>query len=134
LFIAGVVVATVFCLPVSALPDFWIPDGSGRITHDCSEAQPLVICLQGRKVVMQVTAGGVTGVCYTARFYNVQQKQDLPLTKPILFEVGADSSPELRINDRILKIGIPSTATFDCMSMTDSGPAGKLYHVTFSNE
>lgn len=113
LFIAGVVVATMFCLPVSALPDFWVQDGSGRITHDCSEAQPLVICLQGRKVVMQVTAGGVTGVCYTARFYNVQQKQDLPLTKPILFEVGADSIPELRINDRILKIGIPCTATFD---------------------
>lgn len=113
LFIAMVTVATVSCLPVFASPDFWSQDDKGRISHDCTEAQPLVICLQGRKVVMQVTAGGATGLCYTARFYNVQQKQDLPLLKKIQFCVGADTSPELRINDRILKIGIPATATFD---------------------
>jgi hypothetical protein len=107
------VVATMSCLPASASPNFWVQEGMGRITHDCSDAHPLVVCLQGRKVVMQVTAGGTTGLCYTARFYNVQQKQDLPLLKKILFGVGADTIPEVRVNDRILKIEIPAMATFD---------------------
>jgi len=111
--IAALTVATSFCLSASAASDFWVQDGAGRITHDCTEKQPLVICLQGRKVVMQVTGGGTNGLCYIARFYNVQQKRDLPQKKKILFEAGADSIPELRINDRILKIGFPSTATFD---------------------
>ena len=29
----------------------WVRDQPGRITHDCTGTEPLVMCLQGRKVV-----------------------------------------------------------------------------------
>jgi hypothetical protein len=39
---------------VPARAGFWVRDQPGRITHACTGTEPLVMCLQGRKVVMQV--------------------------------------------------------------------------------
>ena len=47
--------------PAPAPADFWVRDKPGRITHACTGTEPLVICLQGRKVVMQVQSDRTNG-------------------------------------------------------------------------
>jgi len=39
--------------PVTAPADFWILDQPGRIAHACGGKEPLVLCMQGRKVVIK---------------------------------------------------------------------------------
>jgi len=103
--------------------DFWVRDDAGRITHTCAGKEPLVMCLQGRKVVMQVQADSSTGFSYTARFYNVQT--DLLKKKQVLFQAGRESNPEVRVNDQPLTIGIPASATFDgLLTLTYPGTGG----------
>ena len=55
--------------PAPAPADFWVRDKPGRITHVCMGAEPLVMCLQGRKVVMQVQSDRTNGFSHTARFF-----------------------------------------------------------------
>ena len=100
--------------PGAAAPsatDFWVSDNAGRITHACGGKEPLVMCMQGRKVVMQVQSDSTTGLSYTARFYNLQQ--DILAKKKIMFEAGRESNPEVRVNGRPLNSEFPSSATFD---------------------
>ena len=60
--------------PAPAPADFWVRDKPGRITHAGTGTEPLVICLQGRKVVMQVQSDRTNGFSYTARFFNLQKE------------------------------------------------------------
>ena len=112
-FIVAIAVSVWNCLGVTApsATDFWVRDDAGRITHDCAGKEPLVMCMQGRKVVMQVQSDSTNGFSYTARFFNLQQ--DVLKTKKILFEAGRESNPEVRVNDQPLKNEFPASATFD---------------------
>ena len=108
-----------------AAADFWVRDGVGRITHDCTAAEPLVMCMQGRRVVMQVQAGSATGFSYTARFFNLQP--DAIEKKRVLFKVGREWDPEVRIDDQPLPSLSPSSAAFDGMlTMTYPLAAGVI--------
>lgn len=91
---------------------FWVADAAGRITHECGGKDPLVLCMQGRKVVVQVQVDPDKGFSYKACFYNVRQDV-APNKKKLLFEAGHETQPEVRINDEPLKCGLPSSATFD---------------------
>jgi hypothetical protein len=115
-FIMAFAVSVWGCLGATVAPgtDFWVQDNAGRITHDCAGREPLVMCMQGRKVVMQVEAGASTDLCYTARFYNVERYN---FKKKIMFHAGRESCPEVRINSQPLKSEVPSRATFDGMLM-----------------
>jgi hypothetical protein len=113
LFIVGLAASVSCCLAatVPAPADFWVSDDAGRIVHTCGGKEPLVMCMQGRKVVMQVQSDGTNGFSYKARFFNVQR--DAQNKKRIMFAAGRDSNPEVRVNDQLLKSEFPSVATFD---------------------
>ena len=122
--------ATVWSLglaaPVPAPADFWVRDQPGRITHACTGTEPLVICLQGRKVVMQVQSDRTNGFSYTARFFNVLRDVE---KEKVLFVAGRESSPEVRVNDQPLKSEFPSAVTFDGL-LTLTYPAAEGVVVT----
>jgi len=98
---------------VPPVADFWVAAAPGGVTHDCGGTEPLVMCMQGRKVVMQVQVDPVRGFSYKACFYEV------PTTsgnhRKILSESERESLPELRVNDQAVKCEIPASATFDGM-------------------
>lgn len=112
--------------PVPARADFWVRDQPGRITHACTAAEPLVICLQGRKVVMQARSDPAHGFSYTARFFNVARDVE---KQKILFVAGRELSPDGRVNDRPLKSEFPSAVTFDGL-LTVTYPAAEGVVVT----
>jgi len=108
--------------PVPAPTDFWVRDKPGRITHACTGTEPLVMCLQGRKVVMQVQSDRTNGFSYTARFFNLLSDVE---KKKALFVAGRESSPEVRVNDQPLKSEFPSSVTFDgLLTLTYPASAG----------
>jgi hypothetical protein len=108
--------------PVPAPADFWVRDQPGRITHACTGTEPLVMCLQGRKVVMQVQSDRTNGFSYTARFFNLLKDVE---KKKALFVAGGESSPEVRVNDQPLKNDFPSSVTFDgLLTLTYPASAG----------
>ncbi len=121
--------ASVSCCPAVMAPapaDFWDRDKAGRLTHRCAGTEPLVVCMQGRRVVMQVQAGGNTGFSYTARFFNLQR--DLLENEKILFEAGHESNPEVRVNDQLLRNEFPSSAAFDgLLTLTYAVAGGAVF-------
>jgi hypothetical protein len=112
-FIVALAVSVWGCLGATApaATDFWVKDDAGRITHTFSGKGPLVMCMQGRKVVMQVQSDSTKGLSYTARFYNLQR--DVLKKKKIMFEAGRGSNPEVQVNNQPLNSEFPSSATFD---------------------
>ena len=106
--------------------DFWVRDQPGRITHACTGTEPLVMCLQGRKVVMQAQSDRTNGFSYTARFFNLLSDVE---KKKALFVAGRESSPDVRVNDQLLKIEFPSSVTFDGL-LTLTYPASEGVVVT----
>ena len=104
--------------PAPAPADFWIRDKPGRITHTGTGTEPLVICLQGRKVVMQVQSDRTNGFSYTARFFNLLKEVE---KKKALFVAGRELSPEVRVDDQPLKSELPSSFTFDGLARSGSG-------------
>ncbi len=95
--------------PASA--GFWLPAPSGSVTSVFSGDQKMVLCMQGRRVVMQVEAGAETNVSFAARFYNMQREPQPG--KRFLFRAGAESVPEVRVGGALLPVGAPATAEFD---------------------
>ena len=108
--------AMVPCLaaPQAAATAFWVADAAGRISHDCSAKEPLVMCLQGRRVVMQVLVDPLKGFSYQACFYHVRSEVNNK-QKKLLLQTGRESEPELRVNDQVLPCPVPASATFDGM-------------------
>ncbi len=94
-------------------PDFWIRNAAGSITHTWTDNpdQSLVINMQGLRVVMQVQSSVTKGLSYTSRFFNVKPDN----FNRIMIDAGAESDPELRIDNAILKTGSPASVTFDGM-------------------
>ena len=112
-FIAALATYVWACLGTTApaATDFWVADAAGRITHAFSGKGPLVMCMQGRKVVMQVESDSTKGLRYTARFYNLQE--DVLKKKKIMLEAGRGLNPEVRVNNQPLNSEFPSSAAFD---------------------
>jgi hypothetical protein len=111
LLIAFPVRADGLAAPVPAA-DFWVRDQPDRITHACGGKEPLVLCMQGRKVVMQVQSDRTNGFSYTARFFNLLKEVE---RKQALFEAGRELTPEVRVNGQPWRSGFPSSVTFDGM-------------------
>jgi hypothetical protein len=112
--------------PAPAPADFWVRDQPGRITHACTGTEPLVMCLQGRKVVMQVQSDTTNGFSYTARFFNLLREVE---KKKVVFVAGRESRPDVRVNDQPLKSEFPSSVTFDGL-LTITYPASEGVVVT----
>ena len=91
--------------------DFWIPDDSGAISHTWSGDETLVMCLQGRAVVMQVRLSTASDLSYTFRFFNV--KEDY--FKKLMYQAGRDLNPPLQINGQPFQWNSPDKAAFDGM-------------------
>lgn len=97
-------------LPLS----YWTADGAkDGIVHVGCDAEPVVLCMQGRRVVMQVQVDRTTGLSYQARFFNVDP--DLTNKGRVIAKIGADSSPLLQVNGRRLRCDVPSSVAFDGM-------------------
>jgi len=107
--------ALVILLAVSLSPcgaaAFWITDDAGWISHTWTGDESLVMCMQGRAVVMEVRLSADRGLNYTIRFFNVK-KDDFSMT---MYQVGRDLSPTIQINGQPLNLGSPTRATFDGM-------------------
>jgi hypothetical protein len=101
--------------PAGAKPssgDFWTRDATGRVTHRCGGG-PVELCMQGRKVVMQVRVDDTKGLGYKARFFNVPRNRTD--NQQLVFEAGHDLLPAIRVDGRNLTLGAPLSVTFDGM-------------------
>jgi hypothetical protein len=94
--------------------DFWMRGENGAITHHFkNDSPPVVLCMQGRKVVMEVRADHVGGLSHKTRFFNVPQGR---VDKGrAIFEAGGDLLPEILIDDKPLAGLSPSMVRFDGM-------------------
>ena len=104
--------------------DFWTLEAPGILAHDCAMKPPLVLCMQGLKVVMQAQAGGGTNFCYTARFFNVEREPSPK--RQFLFAGGEASCPEIQIGGQPCRLGAPATASFDGRLTLAYPPAGTV--------
>ena len=109
--LAASIVLLAAAASVCSAADFWVPDDLGRITHTWTGDESLVMCMQGRKVVMQVQLSTERGLNYTVRFFNV--KEDY--FKRVMYQVGRKLDPAIRVNGQPLTLGSPTAATFDGM-------------------
>lgn len=100
-------------LAASDQADFWVRNEAGAVVHQLSGKEPVVLCMQGRKVVMQVKADHASGFSYKAAFYHV--RPEILNDKKILFDVAPESIPKVRVNDQVLDFGFPSAVAFDGM-------------------
>lgn len=107
---ASIVLLAVCASPCSA-EDFWTPDATGRISHTWTGDESLVMCMQGRKVLIQVQLSTERGLNYTIRFFNV--KKDF--FKRVMYQVGPGLDPKLSVNGQPLKLASPNSAAFDGM-------------------
>ena len=100
-----------------AKTDFWTLDtargGIVHAVHAGSNGEPVVLNMQGRRVVMQTRVDRVAGLSYKARFFHV----DSDLTKKgwVIADVSADAKPALQVNGQPLRCNVPSTVAFDGM-------------------
>ncbi|MEI7956552.1 MAG: hypothetical protein WCJ66_15405 [Verrucomicrobiota bacterium] len=116
--------------PQPAAPIFWVADDAGRINHDCSGKDPLVMCMQGRKVVVQVLVDPANGFSYQACFYHVRSEAN-NRQKKLLQESGRAADPQLSVNERVVPCLVPTSATFDGM-LTLTYPTSEGLAVTRS--
>lgn len=109
LFAAALTAFAPVCL--TAAETFWTLDKKGEITHPFIGDDPVVMCMQGQKVVMQVLADGTKGFSYQARFFNVFVDPDQK--RKVQFAGGPETLPEVEINGKPMANGLPSSVHFD---------------------
>ena len=96
------------------MTNYWTLDTArGGIVHSGGDKEPVVLCMQGHKVVIQVRVDRAAGLSYQARFFHVDP--DLTKKGRVIAEVGAESNPALQVNGRPLRCDMPSTVAFDGM-------------------
>ena len=94
--------------------DYWTADADrGGIVHVVTTNEPTVLCMQGRKVVMQVQVDQKIGLSYKARFFHVDP--DLTKKGKIMADAGVAATPSLLVNGRPLIFGIPTSVMFNGM-------------------
>jgi len=94
--------------------NFWTPDAArGGIVRTGGGGEPVVLNMQGRKVVLQVQVDRTAGLSYRARFFHVDP--DLTRKGWVVADGGTNSVPRLRVNGRPLRCHAPATVAFDGM-------------------
>jgi hypothetical protein len=94
--------------------NYWTANAErSGVVHAGNGREAVVLCMQGRKVVMQVQVDRAAGFSYKARFFHVDP--DLTMKGRVMAEVGGDSNPSLRVNGRPLRCDLPSSVAFDGM-------------------
>ena len=94
--------------------DYWTANAErSGVVHAGNGGEAVVLCMQGRKVVMQVQVDPAAGFSYKARFFNVDP--DLTKKGRVTADVGGDSNPVLQVNGRPLRCDFPSSVAFDGM-------------------
>jgi len=92
--------------------DFWMREDNGSITHHFKDGQtPIVLCMQGRKVVMEVHLDAAKGLLQKTRFFNVP-KDRVDKGKAI-FEEKRDLIPDIFIEAKPIPNILPSKTGFD---------------------
>ena len=93
--------------------DYWTyePSRQGIVHQVATNSQPAVICMQGRKVVMETHVDSRTGLVYKARFFHV----DPDLTKKglVIAKVGLSELPVVQANGKPHTFGVPTAVTFN---------------------
>ena len=112
----SIAIGAAFFLNASAAPaaeiDFWRRKDDGTIFHEPKEGLvPVVLCMQGRKVVMQVEVDHGKGYSHKVRFFNVPAGRTDK--GKAIFGEKKDVVPEIRINGEELETGVPSGVGFD---------------------
>jgi hypothetical protein len=103
--------------------DYWTHDPSrGGIAHVVTNGAPAVICMQGRKVVMETHVDSKTGLVYKARFFHVDP--DLTKKGRVIASVGPGELPVVQANGKTLSFGAPTAVTFNGL-LTVEYPAGE---------
>jgi len=93
---------------------FWHPDGKTRIVHRPAEGEPpMVLCMQGRKVVIETKADAANGFSYRTRFFEIPAGR-IDKTK-VEYQAGADRIPGIRINGEAFQASPPTEVGFDGM-------------------
>ena len=116
---AGIITATLLTAvsTYAAQPsqtDYWQANETrDSIVHVVSTNEQTVLCMQGRKVVMQVQVDQKKGLSYKARFFHVDP--DLTKKGKVMAEVGVESNAVLQVNGRPLRCDLPSTVAFNGM-------------------
>ena len=92
--------------------DFWLRYKPDSITHDFKSSEtPVVLCMQGRKVVMQVQVDETKGFLPKTRFFNVPAGR-VDKGKAI-FEHPTDLTPGIELNGKPLENLLPAKADFN---------------------
>jgi len=102
----------VISLPLpAAAEDFWMRSDDEKVTHHFKHGEtPIVLCMQGRKVVMQVQVDSSKGVLPKTRFFNVPA--DRVDKGRAIFEESRDLIPEILIDGHPLTPAAPAKADF----------------------
>lgn len=94
--------------------DFWTREQDGRITHSfAASGPPVVLCMQGRKVVMQVEVDPAKGCTHQTRVFNVPAGR---VDKGrAIFAGGAELTPGILIEGKTAGFVAPMKADFNGM-------------------
>lgn len=93
---------------------FWHPDGKARIVQRPAAGEPpMVLCMQGRKVVIETKADAADGFSYRARFFEIPAGR-VDKTK-VEYKADAGRIPEIRINGEAFRAAAPTEVSFDGM-------------------
>lgn len=104
---------------------FWIPDAdSTRVVHrPAPDEPPAILCMQGRRVVIETRTDGTHGLSHLARFYEVPEGRT-DKTR-VEYRTTHDRIPTIRIGDSSLRPAPPTSLAFDgCLTAAHAPQAG----------
>ncbi len=107
-----------------ATADSWQLSPAGGIVRTLSGEHPMILCMQGRRVVMQVTADTRSNAFYVARFYNMVREPQPG--KRVQFRSGPDSVPDVQVDGARWPISVPASASFNGILVLHYPPANGL--------
>ncbi len=94
-----------------ATETFWRVEADDQITHQLPGTAPVVICMQGRKVVMETRVDNEKGFSHRTRFFNVPANR---VDKGrAIFDAGHEMVPTILANGQPLKLPLPSKVSFN---------------------
>ncbi len=95
-----------------AADTFWMPDGDSRIVHQLTAGEaPVVLCMQGRQVVMQTRVTADEGLSYLTRFFEVPENRND--REKVTFDSNPGLLPRFHRNRRPWQPGKPDSVAFD---------------------
>lgn len=93
---------------------FWHPDGNARIIHRPAPGEPpMILCMQGRKVVIETKSDSSNGFSYRSRFFEIPAGRIDEIR--VEYQAGTDRIPEIRIDGTAFRASPPGEVGFDGM-------------------